>query len=181
MSLSSLRLLQAGLWHFKHAMSRSDRATPGEGPWWHVYSAEWCGCILSLSFTYHEFATVVSCCLPCGFHIPGCPPIYGRSSLTAEAFPDLAIFSQQPACSCIITYLRTRKGVTWPWTRPLVDNPSWVYATTHMQTKFVYLASPVSEIGEGPRNLQSRMPLTKHPLVMVCYMLESAKVNRCVK
>jgi len=20
--------------------------TPGEGPWWHVYIAEWCSCIL---------------------------------------------------------------------------------------------------------------------------------------
>jgi len=23
--------------------------TPGEGPWSHVYSAEWCGCILTVS------------------------------------------------------------------------------------------------------------------------------------
>jgi len=22
--------------------------TPGEGPWWHVYTAEWCGCILTV-------------------------------------------------------------------------------------------------------------------------------------
>jgi len=28
-------------------MSRGD--TPGEGPWWHVYTAEWCGCILTVS------------------------------------------------------------------------------------------------------------------------------------
>jgi len=28
-------------------MSRGD--TPGEEPWWHVYTAEWCGCILTVS------------------------------------------------------------------------------------------------------------------------------------
>jgi len=28
-------------------MSRDD--TPGEGPWWHVYTGEWCGCILRVS------------------------------------------------------------------------------------------------------------------------------------
>jgi len=28
-------------------MSRGD--TPGEGPWWYVYTAEWCSCILTVS------------------------------------------------------------------------------------------------------------------------------------
>jgi len=46
-SLSSLLMLAAGLWHFWHVVSRGD--TSGEGRWWHVYAAEWCSCILTVS------------------------------------------------------------------------------------------------------------------------------------
>jgi len=63
-------------------MSMSD--TPGEGPWWHVYTAKWYGCILTVSrITY----------LPGWFPFPSLwfwsswvsfP--YGRTSLAAEAF-----------------------------------------------------------------------------------------------
>jgi len=47
LSFSSLLLLPAGLWHFSHVMPRGD--TPGEGWWWHVYTAERCSCILTVS------------------------------------------------------------------------------------------------------------------------------------
>jgi len=33
----------AGWWHFLYVMP-----TPSEGPWWPVYTAEWCGCILTV-------------------------------------------------------------------------------------------------------------------------------------
>jgi len=45
--LSSLLLLPAGLWHFKTCVSTGDSL--GEEPWWYVYTAEWCGCILTVS------------------------------------------------------------------------------------------------------------------------------------
>jgi len=65
-------------------MSRDD--TPDEEPWRHVYTAEWCGCILTVS------------CIMCDMYQGGFPLpslqfssswvsfSYGRSSLAAEAF-----------------------------------------------------------------------------------------------
>jgi len=43
-----------------------------------------------------------------------------------------------------------------------------VFAMTYMHTKFVYLASPVSEIEQAPKNLQSHVSLTKPLLGTVC-------------
>jgi len=57
-------------------MSRGD--TPGEGLWWHVYTAEWCGYILSVAcITY----------LPGWFRV-AFPAVFVFLSvlLTAEAF-----------------------------------------------------------------------------------------------
>jgi len=57
---------------FYRGMSPVD--TPGEGRWWHVYTEEWCSCILTVSrITYLPLARVVSHCLPCGFRLHECP------------------------------------------------------------------------------------------------------------
>jgi len=71
-------------------MSRGD--TPGEGPRWHVYITEWCGCILIVS----RICRVGSPLHSLWFSSSWVSYSYGRSSLTAETF--LWPHCQQPPC-----------------------------------------------------------------------------------
>jgi len=61
--------------------SRGD--TTGEGPWWHVYTAERCGCILTVSHICRV-----------GFLLPS---LQFSSSWVSYRRSSLTVFSQQPA------------------------------------------------------------------------------------
>jgi len=71
-------------------MSTGD--TPGEGPWWNVYTAEWCGCIPTVS---HVSARVVFP-LPSLWFSPLWVSFYGKSSLNCRGllWPHCLVSSQ---------------------------------------------------------------------------------------
>jgi len=89
----------AGWWHF-YVMP-----TPSEGPWWPVYTAEWCGCILTVLRVI--FSMVVSRYLPCGFRLPSCPsPML--CPLTSLSLTSSQLLMQTPCVQFVRRYWVTR-------------------------------------------------------------------------